>query len=75
MRLAERSELWAPAACALCALLLAAALVVGWAGDHLRGASIAAAAAFVVIVAVGVYLYAWRLGVSGRSDHRASRPR
>jgi hypothetical protein len=64
----------AAVACVLCVLLLLGAFAAAWATGPMRGASIAAAAAFVVIVAAGLGLYAWRLGVPGRSAHRVSRP-
>jgi hypothetical protein len=53
---------------AVVAVLLVGAFGVAEATVPVRGASIAAAGCFLLLVAVGVSLYAWRLGASGHSD-------
>lgn len=50
------------------AVLLVAALAAAETTGAVRASSIAAAGCFLLLVAVGVYLYAWRLGAPGRSD-------
>ncbi len=55
-------------AAALSALLVAAPFVAALLSSTLRGASYAAAGAFLLLVAIGASLYAWRLGAAGRSD-------
>jgi hypothetical protein len=62
-----------PEPVAVVATAVSAVLIVGAFGASLssakaRGASIAAAGAFLLLVVVGVSLYAWRLGDPGRSD-------
>lgn len=58
----------AGAAAALTAILLVGAFAASVSGGSTRGASLAAAGAFLLLVAIGVSLYAWRLGAPGRSD-------
>lgn len=60
----------AAGAAALTALLLVGAFAASVFTNSPRGASVAAAGAFLLLVAVGVSLYAWRLGAPGRSDRR-----
>ena len=49
------------------AVLLVGALGAAEASAPVRAGSIAAAGCFFLLVAVGVSLYAWRLGAPGRS--------
>jgi hypothetical protein len=53
---------------AISAVLVVAAFVVALFSTSFRAASMAAAGAFLLLVAIGVSLYAWRLGAPGRSD-------
>jgi hypothetical protein len=55
-------------AAAVSAVLIAAAFAAALSTGPVRAASLAAAGAFLLLVAVGVSLYAWRLGAPGRSD-------
>jgi hypothetical protein len=55
-------------AAAISALLLVVVSAATIGSEVPRGASLAAAAAFVLLVAVGVYLYSWPLGAPGRSE-------
>ncbi len=55
-------------AAALSALLIAATFVAALPSSSFRAASFAAAGAFLLLVAIGASLYAWRLGAAGRSD-------
>ena len=50
------------------AVLIAAAFAAALFSGPFRAASLAAAGAFLLLVAIGVSLYAWRLGAPGRSD-------
>lgn len=63
-----RPEPVATAAAALSAVLLVVAFGASLASGHARGASLAAAGAFLVLVGTGASLYAWRLGAPGRSE-------
>jgi hypothetical protein len=65
---ATQPEPLAAGAAAVSAVLVVGAFAVGVLGTPVRAASVAAAAAFFLLVAVGVSLYAWRLGAPGRSD-------
>jgi hypothetical protein len=53
---------------AVSALLLVIAFAASLGSGTTRPASLAAAGAFLLLVAVGVSVYAWRLGVPGRSE-------
>jgi hypothetical protein len=55
-------------ATALSALLIAGAYAAAVGSYPARNGSLAAVGAFLLIVAIGVSLYAWRLGAPGRSD-------
>jgi hypothetical protein len=50
------------------AVLIAGAFAAALFSASYRAASLAAAGAFLLLVAIGVSLYAWRLGAPGRSD-------
>jgi len=63
-----RPEPLAAAAAAVTALLLVGAFAASLGSTDVRGASLAAAVALLVLVGTGVYLYAWRPGVPGRSS-------
>ena len=63
-----RPELVAPGAAVLASLLLAGAFALESTSGQVRSASIAAVAVELLLVAIGAYLYAWRLGAPGRSD-------
>ena len=63
-----RPEPIAVGAAALGAALVAGTFVAAILAAPARGASVVAAGAFLFLVAIGVSLYAWRLGVPGRSD-------
>ena len=63
-----RPEPVAAAAAAVTAVLLAGAFAASLGSTSVRGASLAAVVALLVLVGTGVYLYAWRLGVPGRSS-------
>ena len=63
-----RPEPVAAVAAVVTALLLAGAFAASLGSTGVRGASLAAAAALLVLVGTGVYLYAWRPGVPGRSS-------
>jgi len=63
-----RPEPVAAAAAAVTALLLVGAFAASLGSPGVRGASLAAAVALLVLVGTGVYLYAWRPGVPGRSS-------
>jgi hypothetical protein len=65
---AMQPEPIAAGAAALCAVLIVGAFAASVFGASVRAASVAAAGAFLLLVAVGVSLYAWRLGAPGRSD-------
>jgi len=58
----------AAAAAALSGLLLVGAFGASLASAGVRGASLAAAGALLALVGTGLSLYAWRLGVPGRSS-------
>ena len=58
----------AAAAAALSALLVVGAFGASLASAGVRGASLAAAGALLAPVGTGLSLYAWRLGVPGRSS-------
>ena len=53
---------------AISAVVIVAVFVVALPSASFRSASLAAAGAFLLLVASGVSLYAWRLGAPGRSD-------
>ena len=61
-------EPMAAAAAALSALLVVGAFGASLASAGVRGASLAAAGALLALVGTGLSLYAWRLGVPGRSS-------
>ena len=63
-----RPEPVAAAAAALSALLLVGAFGASLGSGGVRGASLAAAGALLALVGTGLSLYAWRLGVPGRSN-------
>jgi hypothetical protein len=63
-----RPELVAVGAAALSGLLLVVAFLASLGTGGTRGASLAAAAALLLLIVVGASLYAWRLGVPGRSE-------
>jgi hypothetical protein len=65
---AAEPEPIAVGAAAVSAVLIVGALAAAFFASSLRAASLAAAGAFLLLVAIGVSLYAWRLGASGRSD-------
>jgi len=65
---ATRPEPIAVAAAVLSAVLIAGSLAVALGSGPVRAASLAAAGTFLLLVAIGVSLYAWRLGAPGRSD-------
>ncbi len=65
---AVRPEPVAVAAAAISAVLIVGAFAVAVSTSSFRPASLAAAGTFLLLVAIGVSLYAWRLGGSGRSD-------
>ena len=58
----------AAAAAALSALLLVGAFGATLGSAGIGGASLAAAGALLALVGTGLSLYAWRLGVPGRSS-------
>ena len=64
----SRPRLVATVAAATSALLLVLAFGASLGAGSTRPASLAAAGAFLLQVAVGVSLYAWRLGAPGRSE-------
>lgn len=53
---------------AISAILIVAVFVAALATTSFRAASLAAAGVFLLLVAIGVSLYAWRLGAPGRSS-------
>jgi hypothetical protein len=63
-----RPEPVAVVATAVSAVLIVGAFGASLSSAKVRGASIAAAGAFLLLIVVGVSLYAWRLGDPGRSD-------
>lgn len=63
-----RPEPVAAAAAALSALLLVGAFGASLGSGEVRGASLAAAGVLLALVGTGLSLYAWRLGVPGRSS-------
>ena len=65
---ATRPEPVAVAAASVSGLLIVGAFAASLSGASVRGASLAAAGAFLLLIVVGVSLYAWRLGDPGRSD-------
>jgi hypothetical protein len=52
---------------AISAILIVGVFVVALPSTSFRAASLAAAGVFLLLVAIGVSLYAWRLGAPGRS--------
>jgi hypothetical protein len=66
--LAAQPEPVAVGGAAIGAVLIVAAFVASLPSTSFRAASLAAAGAFLLLVAIGVSLYAWRLGAPGRSD-------
>ena len=66
--LSVRPEPVAIAAAAVSSLLIVAAFAASLGSTAVPAGSLAAAGAFLLIVAIGLSLYAWRLGASGRSD-------
>jgi hypothetical protein len=66
--LAAQPEPVAVGGAAVSAILIVAAFVAALLSTPFRAASLAAAGAFLLLVAIGVSLYAWRLGAPGRSD-------
>lgn len=71
--LAAQPEPVAVGGAAISAILIAAAFVAALPSTGFRAASFAAAGAFLLLVAIGVSLYAWRLGAPGRSDRDSVR--
>jgi len=65
---AARPEPVAVGGAAIGAILIAGAFVAALPSTSFRAASLAAAGAFLLLVAIGVSLYAWRLGAPGRSN-------
>lgn len=63
-----RPEPVAVVAAALSSLLIVGAFAASLGSFAVPAGSLAAAGAFLLIVAVGLSLYAWRLGAPGRSD-------
>lgn len=63
-----RPEPVAVGAATICAVAIVGAFAAAVFTTAERTASLAAAAAFLLLVASGVSLYAWRLGAPGRSD-------
>jgi hypothetical protein len=63
-----RPEPVAVAAVTVSAVLIAGAFAASLSSGPVRGASLAAAGAFLLLNGVGVSLYAGRLGDPGRSD-------
>jgi hypothetical protein len=53
---------------AVSALLIVVVFVAALPSTSFRAASFAAAGVFLLLVAIGVSLYAWRLGAPGRSN-------
>lgn len=66
--LGMRLEALVVVAVTLSALLVVAAFAASLSSAATRGASLAAAGVFLVLVAIGVSLYAWRLGAAGRFE-------
>jgi hypothetical protein len=65
--LAAQPEPVAVGGAAISAVLIVAVFVASLPSTSFRAASLAAAGAFLLLVAIGVSLYAWRLGAPGRS--------
>lgn len=65
--LAVQPEPVAVGGAAISAILIVAAFVAALPSSSFRSASLAAAGVFLLLVAIGVSLYAWRLGAPGRS--------
>jgi len=63
-----RPEPVAVGAATICAVAIVGAFAAALFDGAVRGASLAAAGAFLALVVTGVSLYAWRLGAPGRSD-------
>jgi hypothetical protein len=63
-----RLELLVVSAVALSTLLVVGVFVASLNSATVRTASLLAAGAFLMLVAIGVSLYAWRLGAAGRSS-------
>ena len=66
--LAAQPDAVAVAGAAISAILIVGAFVAALPSTSFRAASMAAAGAFLLLVAIGVSLYAWRLGAPGRSS-------
>jgi len=66
--LTARPEPVAVGSAAVSAILVVGAFAITLPSTSFRAASLAAAGAFLLLVAIGVSLYAWRLGAPGRSD-------
>jgi hypothetical protein len=65
--LAVQPEPVAVGGAAISAILIVAVFVAALPSTTFRAASLAAAGVFLLLVAIGVSLYAWRLGAPGRS--------
>jgi hypothetical protein len=70
-----RPEPVAVGAVTICAVAIVGAFAAALFGASVRPASLAAAGAFLILVVIGVSLYAWRLGAPGRSDGHPSSDR
>lgn len=66
--LGARLESVVVAAVTLSALLVVAVFAASITSAATRGASLAAAGVFLLLVAIGVSLYAWRLGAASRPE-------
>ncbi|HYW27773.1 MAG TPA: hypothetical protein VE953_26615 [Terriglobales bacterium] len=66
--LAVQPEPVAVGGAAISAVLIVGAFVAALPSTSFRAASLAAAGVFLLLVAIGVSLYAWRLGAPGRSS-------